>query len=192
MNDPALLLVCLDFALIGALPRIFFRRDGRFNARWWLTAGPLFAAPALLLAARLGAAFATPWPLPPRAGAAGALLATVLATASIGLISMTLGTHRIPIALWHQENDAPRGIVTWGPYARIRHPFYASFLVALLAALALHPHPALVALLAWEAVALNLTAAREERRLLASEFGAEYRALMATTGRFLPRPRRPA
>jgi protein-S-isoprenylcysteine O-methyltransferase Ste14 len=35
-------------------------------------------------------------------------------------------------------------------------------------------------------VQLGRTARREERRLLASDFGAEYRAYMQRTGRFLP------
>jgi protein-S-isoprenylcysteine O-methyltransferase Ste14 len=36
-------------------------------------------------------------------------------------------------------------------------------------------------------LALNFTAAREERRLRASEFGQEYLAYMQRTGRFWPK-----
>ena len=36
-------------------------------------------------------------------------------------------------------------------------------------------------------VRVNVTAAREEKRLSESEFGAEYRAYLQTTGRFFPK-----
>ena len=110
-----------------------------------------------------------------------------MATASIGLMCFTLGTHRIPIALWHQADDAPRHIVTWGAYARIRHPFYASFLLLLAACLLACPHPITAAAFVSGCPVLNGTAAREETRLRASEFGADYAAYMARTGRFFPR-----
>ena len=83
--------------------------------------------------------------------------------------------------------DAPRQLVTWGAYKYVRHPFYASFLLAYAGACLLYPHPAVLAFCAYSAAVLNLTAAKEERRLAASEFGDEYRAYMARTGRFFPR-----
>src|SRR5262249_29458029 len=124
----ALVVLAIDFLAIGALPRVFFR-PGRLNPSWWLTAVPFFVCPAFVLVSALGWAPVSPrwagWlgPWPPAASA-------VLAVASLVLIAFTLGTHRVPIALWHQEGDSPRHIVTWGAYARIRHPFYASFLLA--------------------------------------------------------------
>ncbi len=51
MHAPVLLLIVLNFALIGLLPRIFFRRDGSLNARWWATALPFGVVPAFLIAA---------------------------------------------------------------------------------------------------------------------------------------------
>jgi protein-S-isoprenylcysteine O-methyltransferase Ste14 len=182
--EPALLLTMLNFALIGLLPRIFFRGDGVLNARWWATATPFGIVPVYLVVARiLGLDPITPtsWTRPL------ALVAVLLSAASIGLICLTLGTHRIRIALWHQDNDAPANIVTYGAYRWIRHPFYTSFLLAFLAAVALHPDPVTLAGLAYGIVALSLTARREERRLAASAFGAEYRQYLARTGRFLPR-----
>lgn len=189
MDRVALLVLALDFLVIGALPRVFFR-PGRLNARWWLTAGPFFACPAFVIAAAAGwlpvsLAWATklgPWQ--PLASAAAGL-------ASAMLVAFTLGTHRIPIALWHQGDDAPSHVVTWGAYARVRHPFYASFLLGFLGACLLFPHPVVLGLSLFAFVVLDRTAAREERRLAASEFGAEYRAYMARTGRFLPRWGRP-
>jgi protein-S-isoprenylcysteine O-methyltransferase Ste14 len=179
MNGPVLVLVLADFALIGALPRVFFRR-GEFNRGWWLTAVPFFYTPLFLLVA----AFVgwRPWVT----SSASASVAALLAAASVALVFFTLGTHRVPLSLWHQEDDAPVSIVTYGAYSRIRHPFYASFLLAFLTAFLLFPHIGTVLPLLYAAFRLNATAAREEQRLSASEFGEEYRAYVKLTGRFVP------
>jgi protein-S-isoprenylcysteine O-methyltransferase Ste14 len=185
-NAPVLALHLLTFGVIGLLPRVFFRRDGRLGARWWLTALPFFACPVLLLAAFVLDVD------PLVSGAWRAWLAVVsvpLSVAAVALVFLTVGTHRAPLALWHQDNDAPAYLVTDGPYRRIRHPFYASFLLAFAAAVAYFPHWGTLLALIYAVVALNLTAAREERRLAASRFGEEYRRYLARTGRFLPRPR---
>jgi protein-S-isoprenylcysteine O-methyltransferase Ste14 len=184
MSVPVTVLLLLDLGCIGLLPVVFFRRDGRLNARWWLTAGPFALCAAFLAAAALGRL--TPMG---RHGAAGSLLdalAVALAAASIALIFLTVGVHRIPLALWHQEDDAPRELVTWGPYRRVRHPFYVAFLLALAGAAAHAPHPLSLAVLAYGFAVLNHTAAREEARLSRSELGAAYQEYMRRTGRFLP------
>jgi protein-S-isoprenylcysteine O-methyltransferase Ste14 len=188
--DPsALFLLLLNFAVIGALPRVFFRSDGRLNAKWWLTALPFGLSPLFVAAST---AFGRQ-PMAPDSWRTGLDLAAVALNAvSIALIFLTLGTHRIPVALWHQENDEPRRLVTHGAYGLIRHPFYAAFLLAFLSGAVLFPHAVTLGLLCYGFVALNTTAAQEERRLSRSEFGAEYRQYLARTGRFLPRPRRAA
>jgi protein-S-isoprenylcysteine O-methyltransferase Ste14 len=184
MNLPVLLLLTLNFAVIGLLPKLFFRSDGRLNLRWWLTALPFWASPLLLLVA----AVTDLRPLTPRAWDDGLSFASVVVSVgSLAVLFLTLGTHRIPISLWHQDDDAPQHLVTWGPYRFVRHPFYASFLLAFLAAFVYFPHWGTFVSLAYGLVALNLTGAREERRLSASEFGAEYRRYLARTGRFVPR-----
>lgn len=173
MIQPATLLLLINLAYIGVLPRIFFRKDGRFGPMWWATAAPFFVCAAFILDAG--------------APAASLELASVpLSAISIALISVTLGCHRVPLALWHQANEAPVEIVTHGPYRRIRHPFYAAFLLTLAAALVHSPDVVTAATFAYGVAMLNATAAREERRLLASRFGAQYRAYMQRTGRFLP------
>ncbi len=185
MNDGILLLYLLNFAFVAALPRLFFRQ-GTFNLRWLLTGAPYLASPLALLAARAGV-------LPGWIAADSSLQAVLellsvpLSALSIALIALTMGTHKIPIALWHQEEDAPRSLVTWGPYARVRHPFYASFLTALLGALVFRPNAGTLASFLYALALLEWTARREERRLCASEFGAQYAAYMKRTGRFLPR-----
>lgn len=186
MNEAGLLLHLLNFAYIGILPLIFFRRDGRFNHLWWLTATPFLLCSLLLIAGWTGYAaplidYNSPW-------SRLLVLASIpFSVVSIALLSYTRGTHRIPIALWHQENDAPRAVVTDGAYRRIRHPFYASFLVAFCGAFIFFPHPGTLFTLIYGFLILNLTAAKEEQRLRTSEFGAEYRDYMERTGRFWPR-----
>jgi protein-S-isoprenylcysteine O-methyltransferase Ste14 len=186
MNGAVVLLFLLDFLFVGILPLIFFKRDGRLNLAWWLTAAPYGLCSVFLVAAFFRAVapmsgFGTPL------GNLLALLAVPFGVASIALISYTLGTHRLRIALWHQSNDAPEQIVTYGAYSRIRHPFYAAFMLALLGALIFCPHPVTLTLLLYGGFILNRTAAREERRLSESKFGAEYQAYVQRTGRFVPR-----
>lgn len=186
MSRASLLLALLDLCFVALLPWIFFRRDGKKNARWFATAAPYMLGIVLVACALLGRIEA--WkPASEATAAAMELLSVLLCAGSIALMAFTLGTHRIPIALWHQDNDAPRHIVTWGAYSRVRHPFYASFLVCLLGTLLALPHALTALALLYALVALNLTAAREERRLAASEFGEEYRKYMSRTGRFWPR-----
>ena len=181
MNRDVALLVLLDFATIGMLPKLFFRR-GQFNARWMATASPYAGASTFVILALAGVLH--PWFGGKPALATGAVLASA---ASLSLIWLTVGTHRIPLALWHQSDDAPQEIVTWGPYARIRHPFYSSFVLALLAGVLVAPGWGTLAMLLVGICALSLTARREERRLLSSSsLGDVYRDYMPTTGRFVP------
>jgi protein-S-isoprenylcysteine O-methyltransferase Ste14 len=183
VNLPVLSLHMLNFALIGVLPRIFFRKGGRLTAKWWLTAAPFFLCPVTLIVAAVTGAES----LRPHAWATAAEVVSVaLGAGSIGLVSFTLGTHRVPISLWHQENDSPQHLVTHGAYRRIRHPFYTSFLLAFLGAFVFHPTWVTLVFLGYAVVALNLTAAREERRLAGSRFGTEYAEYAARTRRFIP------
>ncbi|MFQ5930814.1 MAG: methyltransferase family protein [Nitrospiraceae bacterium] len=189
MNDAVLLLILVNFLFIGILPVIFFKRGGSLNLMWWLTAAPYFICVILLTASFLRI-------YPPVTEYDGGfirilgLIAVVVSTASIFLIAYTLGTHRRPIALWHQTNDATEELVTYGAYGRIRHPFYAAFLLALLAALIFSPQLGTLATFVYGLLIMNYTAAKEERRMRGSQFGAEYEAYIGRTGRFVPRLRR--
>lgn len=184
MNVQGLVLCLCGFALLGSLPLVFFRR-GRLTRGWWLTAAPFPADAALLIAALAG--LLEPAAIPAPYMAALGIAAVPLAAAAIGIIGCTAGVHRVPLALWHQEDDAAAALVTFGPYAVLRHPFYAAFILLLLAAAVALPHPATLVLLGAGTLQLHRTAVREERRLLSSPHGASYAAYMRSTGRFLPR-----
>lgn len=184
MNTILTSLLLINFAYIGLLPRIFFKKDGRYNLMWWITAGPLFLNATVLFVQLMGWIQVHPlWTLP----LGGEMVIALFSVFSIGLISYTMGTHRIPLALWHQNNDDPMNIVTWGAYKYVRHPFYSSFILAQMASVLLLPHAITMAGLAWCLLILNRTAAREERNLSSSGFGSEYQSYMKSTGRFFPK-----
>jgi len=186
MSSMYVLLAAVNLGLIGLLPRIFFDPRGRKNAMWWATATPFVAAGAVV--ALCFAGIWQPWYLPGGA-AVNETIAVPLACASIALIAYTIGTHRVPLALWHQDDDAPRSIVTYGAYRYVRHPFYCAFLLALTGTVIACPHPGTILCLVYTALMLHYTASKEEHKLSNSEFGDEYRCYLAHTGRFLPRLR---
>jgi protein-S-isoprenylcysteine O-methyltransferase Ste14 len=175
------------FTAIGLLPPLFFRR-GAFNPRWWATAIPFFVDPVALLTVALG--WLTPIVPPHSAHGRWLLVLSVPpALTCLVLIIRSVRAHHAAPALWHQEDDEPARVVRSGPYRRIRHPFYAAFLLAFAGATLAAPHPVTIGCLLYGMLALNLTAVREERRLLASRHGVEYRHYISTAGRFFPWPR---
>jgi 3-oxoacyl-[acyl-carrier-protein] synthase-3 len=128
MNAALTELFLIAFGLVGLLPLLFFRRGGRFNARWWLTAAPFFGCAVLLVLAYAGVI--DPWVDPASAvGEVLAVLATPLAAASIGLVGLTVGSHEQRVALWHQPDQLPDALVTRKAYRRLRHPFYLAFML---------------------------------------------------------------
>jgi protein-S-isoprenylcysteine O-methyltransferase Ste14 len=173
------------FCVIGVLPLAYFRR-GSFNGRWWATAVPFFLAPLAVLAVTFGWLPVAVDTDPARQVlAAASLLPSLL---GIALIERAVKVHRARPALWHQEEDEPVRIVREGPYRSIRHPFYSAFLLIFAGAGLAAPHWTTWAAFGYTLISLNVTAAREERRLLASRHGDIYREYMAAAGRFLPRP----
>jgi protein-S-isoprenylcysteine O-methyltransferase Ste14 len=185
MSGPVFTLYELIFLTFFLLSRLFFRSDGRFHLMWWVTAVPFLLVPVAMLLAFLGVL--TPW-YPDDWRSALEVTSVFFGFGSLALVFTTLGTHRTRLALWHQEDDPPVTLVTYGPYGRIRHPFYTAFLTAFAGATIAVPHGVTLALFLYAVVLLNATAAREERRLSGSAFGAEYQQYMTRTGRFLPLP----
>lgn len=182
-------LFLISFIAVGyvcLLPFVFFRKDGTFNLMWMITAAPYVALEVIFLMALTGQAsqleFASPLAAQILTG-----LSVALNVAGIALISMTIGSHRVPLALWHQKNDAPVNIVKHGPYSKVRHPFYTSFILIMTASFLAFPHWSTLAIAIYGFTILTLTAKKEEKKLSSSEFGSEYVEYMSSTGRFFPK-----
>jgi len=186
MNLCSFLVVFLNYSYLAVLPLVFFKRNGHANLLWWLTTLPFVVSLVCLTISMLGLCA-------PQTGYNTvstnllSLPAVLFSVASITLISFAVGSHSVPVALWHQHGDDPVHIVTWGAYSKIRHPFYASYILMLLSGFTFCPQVCTAVALLTGAVILNFTAAREEARLSASQYGKQYQAYMQQTGRFLPR-----
>lgn len=77
-------------------------------------------------------------------------------------------------------------LVTWGPFAYLRHPIYTALFLWLLAmAVAFGHHAGLIPgiPLYWIGTILRI---REEERLLRAQFGSDYDAYAARVKRFVP------
>lgn len=185
MQSIARILVFSSLLLMATLPIAVFRR-GRPTAGWFVTAAPFGAAGLLVCAALAGGVRSS---FDPRTETVLACLALAVLAAAVTLIVWTVRSHLARPALWHQPDDEPDVLVTSGPYAHVRHPFYAAFALLLVGTALAVPHPLSVAIVAVGVALLGRTARREEQRLLRSRFGAAYRAYMRRTGRLAPRLR---
>jgi protein-S-isoprenylcysteine O-methyltransferase Ste14 len=186
MTTAVTMFLGLNYAFVAALPFLFFEnRDRRLPLMWWVTAAPFLVLPLFVLLPATGIALPL---LAPGGSAAPSLSLFALASSalSILLIVSAVHAHRRRASLWHQERDLPPALVLHGPYARVRHPFYLAFLLMFLAAAMAAPGAGTVSVLIYAFCVLSHTATREERRLCASPFGAEYSAYMARSGRFFP------
>jgi protein-S-isoprenylcysteine O-methyltransferase Ste14 len=85
------------------------------------------------------------------------------------------------------STDVPQFVCTAGPYHWIRHPFYASYLLTLLAVTVMFPTYVTIIGAIVAIVAFTNAAKFEESKFEGSPVAAEYAAYMQRTGRFLPR-----
>lgn len=181
----ALLLGLIAFA--AALLWVHFRR-GRGGESWAQDGNPSRLGTWLQAAGFLAVAAG---PLRPtlQAGSAAAVgeavLVAMLAGACVGIFlsaASAMGSNWSFAARIRRDHD----LVTWGPFATIRHPIYTG-LFALLLAVAL-------ALGHWRGLVLGLplfaygtwVRVQAEERLLHIRFGREYDAYAARVKRFLP------
>jgi len=109
----------------------------------------------------------------------------VLATLLLAWTFRNLGKNLTDTVVTRREHT----LVTTGPYRWVRHPFYVTFILALLA------NSLVVA--NWFVFATGILAflllvvrTRTEEAKLIERFGDDYRRYMARTGRFFPRIRR--
>jgi protein-S-isoprenylcysteine O-methyltransferase Ste14 len=184
MTLPLLVVFLSKFVIFAVLGLMFFRK-AKPNLMWILTAMPFAINSALLIVCNLSPGFLPSVASTPPYEYVRAV-AAALCVAAIALYMFTLGSHRVAIPGWHQPQDKPSQLVTWGPYQRIRHPFYSSYVLFFVAsALVARAWPVLLNAL-YQLAIINFTAAREERDLSA-HFGDDYERYCATTGRFVPR-----
>jgi protein-S-isoprenylcysteine O-methyltransferase Ste14 len=110
---------------------------------------------------------------------------------------VVLGTISFVLYIWsqatlgrawspHLQTRQKHGLITSGPYARIRHPIYLALLGFLSGIALLTANWFFIALLAVSIVVLVLRIPKEEQMMI-EEFGEEYRTYMQRTGRFLPK-----
>jgi protein-S-isoprenylcysteine O-methyltransferase Ste14 len=113
-----------------------------------------------------------------------------------------LGLAGVGGAVWAQATLGPEWspklrlreghrLVTTGPYARIRHPFYTAT-IGYAAGLALVTENLAIVVIAVVATGVMILRAPWEERMMMEGFGEEYRSYLRRTGRFLPQGRRGA
>ena len=88
------------------------------------------------------------------------------------------------LAFWSLHALKPGTLTTTGPYARMRHPMYAGYVLAFAGLFPLTLN--LLALLSLLAIPAQIAVALREEATLETRYGAAYRAYAARTGRFLP------
>ena len=90
------------------------------------------------------------------------------------------------------SGDRPEFICTTGPYAWIRNPFYASYLIAYSTAVVMMPDEVTALVFLVMVWLFSSAAVDEEKKFLDSPLADTYREYMARTGRFFPKAARPA
>jgi len=85
------------------------------------------------------------------------------------------------------SGEVPPTICTLGPYRYIRHPVYASYLLAFLGFVVAFPSVVSAAVFAGNLVFFVIAAAYEERTIAQSPLAQAYAAYRQVAGMFLPR-----
>jgi protein-S-isoprenylcysteine O-methyltransferase Ste14 len=105
--------------------------------------------------------------------------------ATLLFLSALEAARRVPMPRTFVVDPMPNALVTSGPFAVIRHPFYLAYSIAWLAA-PVATHGPFITVFAAIAIAMYAVAARREERLLEDRFGEAYRAYKLGTGMVVP------
>lgn len=105
--------------------------------------------------------------------------------ATLLFLSALESARRVPLPRTFVDDCMPRTLITTGPFAVVRHPFYVAYSLAWLAA-PVATHGPFIGVLALIAIALYVIAARREEKLLESRFGEAYRTYKRGTGMMMP------
>ena len=116
--------------------------------------------------------------------AGGALM--IAALALYELARHTIFDRRFHIA-WNGE--VPDAVCDEGPYAYVRHPVYASYMLAFAALLAALPSVWSLAIFVGNVALFTHAARDDERSLAASDLASDYARYKLRTGMFFPRIR---
>ncbi len=120
------------------------------------------------------------------AGPAWAVAGSAMYVAATMLfLSSVEAARRVPMARTLVADTPPKSLITTGPFAVIRHPFYVAYSLAWLAA-PVATHGPVITLLALGAIAVYVIAARREERQLDDRFGEAFRTYKLVTGYVVP------
>jgi protein-S-isoprenylcysteine O-methyltransferase Ste14 len=159
---------------LAGVRRVFRRPAGPHRYRASLVTGLVLATEGAAILAR---------PVPPaRMLAAGAVFA-----AALGLFTWAARVNRERPLLLAFAAHAPDHLQTRGPYALVRHPFYASYILGFTGGLVAAGSPWLLPAVAAGIANYWRAAAREERGFQASPLADAHRAYAERVGMFVPR-----
>lgn len=105
--------------------------------------------------------------------------------ATLLFLSALESARRVPLPRTFVDDPMPKALITRGPFALIRHPFYVSYSLAWLAA-PVATHAPVVTAMSLVAIGIYVAAARREERMLEERFGEAYRTYKHGTGMVVP------
>lgn len=118
----------------------------------------------------------------PRWAAAGIAMYVAATLLFLGALESAKRVH-LPRTL--VDDPMPKALITGGPFALVRHPFYLAYGLAWMAA-PVATHGPVITISGLLAVVVYVYAARREERLLEAHFGDAYRAYRSRTGAIFP------
>lgn len=107
----------------------------------------------------------------------------VLSAAGYGIFIWSVVARGKYAVSWAMPED--QRLVTWGPYAYVRHPSYVAYFLMFAGLFLLWP--GVFTVLPWVGIPGYIRATFEEEKLLVQRFGADYVEYKRKAGRFLPR-----
>lgn len=105
--------------------------------------------------------------------------------AALLFLSALESARRVQLPRTLVADPMPTALITTGPFAFVRHPFYLAYSLAWMAA-PVATHGPMITMFGVAAVATYIVAARREERQLEAHFGDAYRAYRSKVGLLLP------
>jgi len=105
--------------------------------------------------------------------------------ATLLFLSSLEAARRVQLPRTLVDDPMPRALITRGPFAVIRHPFYLAYSLAWLAA-PVATHGPFIGLFCLVPISAYVVSARREEKQLEDRFGEAYRTYKHGTGMILP------